>query len=54
MDFRRGGEDESDVIRVGPHFYTRDEEIEVFFEAVDDLLVSGDYRAYSDKIDHVT
>lgn len=53
-DFRKGQGGKPDVIRVGPHFYTRDNELEIFFEAVDELLASEDYRRYSAEIDHVT
>ena len=54
VDFRKGQGGEPDVIRVGPHFYTRDDELDILFEAIDDLLVSGDFRRYSAEIDHVT
>ncbi len=54
VDFRKGEKNEPDVIRVGPHFYTRDEEIDGFFQAVDDILTRGEYRSFSKKIDNVT
>jgi len=46
VDFRKGKGAEPDVIRVGPHFYTKPEEIEVFFEAVDAVLESGEYKRF--------
>ena len=54
VDFRKGEDTEPDVIRIGPHFYTRDEEIDHFFQAVDDVLAGGEYRHFSKKIDNVT
>lgn len=54
VDFRKGKAEEPDVIRVGPHFYTKDEEIEALFEMIDDLQRSGEYKKYPDTIDHVT
>jgi len=43
---RKGKGAEPDVIRVGPHFYTKPEEIEVFFEAVDAVLESEEYKRF--------
>lgn len=54
VDFRKGGKAGPDVIRLGPHFYTRDEEIHSMFQAVDDILASGEYQDFPDSIDHVT
>ncbi len=54
VDFRRGETAEPDVIRVGPHFYTQDEEIEHFFLAGDEILAKGEYRFFSKKIGSVT
>lgn len=54
VDFRKGQTHEPDVIRVGPHFYTLDAEIEFLFEAIDVILNSGEYKYYSEEINHVT
>ena len=54
VDFRKGGRAGPDVIRIGPHFYTRDEEIHTVFQAVDDILATGEYRDFPENIDHVT
>jgi kynureninase len=54
LDFRKGGDEEPDVIRVGPHFYTQDQEILNFFEALDDIYTTHEYKKYPDMISHVT
>jgi kynureninase len=54
VDFRKGKDREPDVIRVGPHFYTKDEEIEIFFDEIDALYRSGEYKKYPDKLGRVT
>jgi kynureninase len=54
VDFRKGSGKGPDVIRVGPHFYTRDEEISTFFRAVDSILESGEHRDFPENTDHVT
>jgi kynureninase len=54
VDFRKGLREESDVIRVGPHFYTEDAEIEILFKEIDDILQKGEYKKYSQKINHIT
>jgi len=54
VDFRKGAEDEPDVIRVAPHFYTEDKEIDTLFEEIDDILKTGEYKEYSPKIKDVT
>ncbi|MFQ6037147.1 MAG: aminotransferase class V-fold PLP-dependent enzyme [Candidatus Aminicenantales bacterium] len=43
VDFRKGRSGESDVIRVGPHFYTRNEEIESLFAHIDEILEAEDF-----------
>jgi len=53
VDFRKGKEKEPDVIRVGPHFYNNDEEIDILFEYIDEILSSGEFRKYSDKTEKV-
>jgi kynureninase len=54
IDFRKGKSGEPDVIRVGPHFYTKDSEIEYFFELIDKILSSGEYKKYAGRIERVT
>jgi kynureninase len=54
VDFRKGKEEEPDVIRIGPHFYTKDSEIDYLFELIDEILSSGEYRKFSDKPETVT
>jgi len=54
VDFRKGKGHEPDVIRIGPHFYTKNEEIEILFEEINALFKSKDYRKYPDTINHVT
>ena len=54
VDFRKGKAEEPDVIRIGPHFYSKDEEIENLFEEIDELYESEEYKRYPDTIDHVT
>jgi kynureninase len=54
VDFRKGSRDEEDVIRVGPHFYTLAEETGALFEAVDEILASGEHMKYPDSVEHVT
>ena len=54
VDFRQGKGPEPDVIRIGPHFYNREQEIDVLFKAIDDIFSSGEYKHYSDKIRHIS
>jgi len=54
VDFRKGERGEPDVVRVAPHFYTRDEEIELLFQALDEVYLSGEFKNFSKAIDHVT
>lgn len=54
VDFRKGAKNESDVIRLGPHFYSLGTEVEDFFSAADRILESGEFRKYSTKLEHVT
>jgi kynureninase len=54
VDYRRGEEGEDDVIRIGPHFYTQEEEIHHLFQVVDRILESGEHRKFPDSINHVT
>jgi len=54
VDFRKGDKSIPDVIRVGPHFYTLDEEIELLFENIRSIFKSGEYKKFPDIITHVT
>jgi kynureninase len=54
VDFRKGKNEEPDVIRIGPHFYTKDSEIDFLFELIDKILSSGEYRKFSDRFETVT
>ena len=54
VDFRKGQEDEPDVIRIGPHFYTNDEEIDTLFREIDTIYESGEFKKFPEKITHVT
>jgi len=54
VDFRKGSKEEPDVIRVAPHFYTQDDEIDTLFEEMDDIIKTGEYEKYSSKIKNVT
>lgn len=54
VDFRKGDGEDKDVIRVGPHFYNTEEEIEEFFTAVDEILSSGEYKKFSANPGNVT
>ena len=54
VDYRKGGDKEPDVIRVGPHFYTRDAEIEILFREIDAILSSGEFKKFPQEIRHIT
>lgn len=54
VDFRKGKDKEPDVIRVGPHFYTEDKEIEILFDLIDKILVSGEYKKFTGRTETVT
>lgn len=54
IDFRKGKHGEPDVIRVGPHFYTEDAEIETFFSIVDKIIASGEFKKFAGKTESVT
>ncbi len=54
IDYRKGVGREPDIIRVGPHFYTRNEEINVFFDTLDEIYSSEEYKNYPDEIKTVT
>jgi kynureninase len=54
VDFRKGKDDEPDVIRVGPHFYTKDLEIDLFFGLIDEILSTGEYKKFAGRSEHIT
>jgi len=54
IDFRKGNVLERDCIRIGPHFYNRDEEIEKLFRAIDNILTSGEYKKFPSKLKLIT
>jgi kynureninase len=54
VDFRKGRDEEPDVIRIGPHFYTKDSEIDFLFERIDKILSSGEYKKFSVSSETVT
>ncbi len=54
VDFRKGNNGEKDIIRIGPHFYTKDDEIQLGFEAIDEILHSKEYLRFPSDITHVT
>ncbi len=54
VDFRKGLKKEPDVIRVAPHFYNKDEEIETLFEEIDDILKKEEFKRYSSEMKDVT
>ena len=45
VDYRPGA-----GIRVAPHFYTSDEEIEAAVELIDDILAHERWRRYADTV----
>ena len=54
VDFRKGTEGEPDVLRIGPHFYNKNEEIERLFCFIDEILDSGEYKNFTKKSELVT
>lgn len=54
VDFRKGEGRKPDIIRVGPHFYSREEEIDILFQEIEAVYATGEYKKFPDKIDHVT
>ncbi len=54
VDFRKGQDKEPDVIRVGPHFYNKDEEIDILFKEIDAIYASGEFKKFPEEIKHVT
>ena len=54
IDYRQGEGQEPDIIRIGPHFYNTDEEIDIFFRTLDNIYSSGDYKRFPNVIKTVT
>jgi kynureninase len=54
VDFRKGKSREPDTIRVGPHFYTEDSEIDALFSALDEIYSRQEYKKYPEDIKTVT
>jgi kynureninase len=54
VDFRKGRTNKEDIIRVGPHFYNEEKEIDDLFKGIDLIYSSGEYQRFSDEIKHVT
>jgi kynureninase len=54
VDFRKGKNSDPDIIRIGPHFYTKDDEIHSLFNAIDTIYATQEYRAFPKEIKHVT
>jgi kynureninase len=54
VDFRKGKKNEPDIIRIGPHFYTSDEEIEILFQEIDKAFSSGEYKKFPPDPTNVT
>jgi kynureninase len=54
VDYRAGRNRDLDVIRIGPHFYTQDEEIHSLFETIDTIFATQEYKAFPEEIKHVT
>jgi kynureninase len=54
VDYRQGINEEPDIIRVGPHFYTQNDEIDILFQTVDDIYSKEEYKKYTEKIKTVT
>lgn len=50
LDFRKGQKQECDVLRIAPHFYSKDEEIDQLFEAWEDILHKKTYEKYSSEL----
>jgi kynureninase len=54
LDFRKGREGDPDVIRIAPHFYTKDEEIVRLFSDMAEILKTESYRSYPEHLSTVT
>lgn len=54
VDYRKGKNSEPDVIRIGPHFYTQDEELHSLFKTIDTIYATREYMSFPEQIKHVT
>jgi len=54
VDYRKGTNSEPNVIRIGPHFYTLDEEIHSLFDKIDNIYATEEFRSFPEEIKHVT
>ena len=54
VDFRKGEDKEPDILRIGPHFYSKEEEIDILFQEIEAIYASGEHKKFSDDIRHVT
>jgi kynureninase len=54
VDYRKGKAGEADLLRAGPHFYNKEEEVDVLFREMDRLLSSGAYKKYPFSFRSVT
>ena len=54
VDFRKGKSREPDTIRVGPHFYSEDNEIDELFSALDEIYSRQEYKKFPEDIKTVT
>ena len=54
VDYRKGKNSEPDVIRIGPHFYTQDEELHSLFKTIDTIYATREYMSFPEEIKHVT
>ena len=54
VDFRKGEDNEPDVIRIGPHFYSKEEEIDILFQEIDSIYRSGEFKKFPEDITKVT
>ncbi|MCJ7582908.1 MAG: aminotransferase class V-fold PLP-dependent enzyme, partial [Candidatus Aminicenantes bacterium] len=54
IDYRQGARQETEIIRVGPHFYTSNDEINVLFDALDEIYSSEEFKKYPHEINTVT
>ncbi len=54
VDFRKGEGKEPDILRIGPHFYSKEEEIDILFQEIEAIYASGEHKKFSDDIRHVT
>jgi len=54
VDFRKGEDNEPDIIRVGPHFYTKNEEIDILFREIETIYESGEFKNFPKDVKQKT